>query len=257
VSGARIARVRGADGAVCWAVDHGDGFRLADGDPFDGGLEPRGPALVDPVFDVPCRPSKILAVARNYRKHAAELGNAVPEGEPLYFYKPPSALLATGGVVRLPRGRGQVDYEGELAVVIGRRCRDLSADEASSAILGLSCAVDVTARAVQRALGHFSLAKGFDGFCPLGPWIATGVDPRDLRVRTRLGGRTVQDGRSSEMVHPVPSLIAFLSSVVTLEPGDVILTGTPAGVGPLSDGDRLEVEVEDVGVLTVSIAAEA
>lgn len=223
--------------------------RLWDGPPWDGGEEtdrlvPLGRAQVL----APVTPSKIVCVGRNYRKHAAELGNEVP-AEPLLFLKPPSALLPHGGEIALPAASARVEHEGELAVVVGRRLRDASESEAREAIFGLTCANDVTARDLQRKDVQFTRGKGFDTFCPVGPWIVTDADPSDLRVTVRVDGTTRQDGRTRDMIWSAPALLSFISSVMTLEPGDLVLTGTPEGVGPLVEGDEVEVEVEGVGVL--------
>lgn len=199
---------------------------------------------------VPCTPTKIIAIARNFRAHAAELNNPVPEGEPLFFYKPPSALLDPGGTVVLPKGRGRVDYEGELAVVIAQRARFVDANEVDEFVLGYTCAFDVTARAVQNDKKHFSLAKGFDTFCPVGPWIETDLDAAAAEIETRLNGHVVQRGNTRDLVHSVRDIVVYLSTVLTLEPGDLILTGTPQGVAPLSHGDEIALTIEGIGTLT-------
>jgi 2-keto-4-pentenoate hydratase/2-oxohepta-3-ene-1,7-dioic acid hydratase in catechol pathway len=194
-------------------------------------------------------PSKIVCVGRNYQEHAAELGNPMPE-EPLLFLKAPSALIGDGDTIALPKASERVEHEGELAVVIGRRCRRIADDEDPlSYVLGYTCANDVTARDLQRKDVQFTRAKSFDTFCPVGPFVVTGLDPLDLRVETRVNGQTRQSGRTSSMAFPVPLLLRYISHVMTLEPGDLISTGTPAGVGPLKDGDIVEVEVEGVGIL--------
>jgi 2-keto-4-pentenoate hydratase/2-oxohepta-3-ene-1,7-dioic acid hydratase in catechol pathway len=203
----------------------------------------------------PCRPTKIVAVGVNYRAHAAELGKPVPE-EPLLFLKPPSALLAHGATIVLPAMSRLIHHEAELAAVVGRRARNVSAAEAHEFLLGFSCLNDVTARDLQRKDVQFTRAKGFDTFAPLGPWIETDLDPREVRLRCRVNGEVRQDGRTSDMVWDVYSLVSFISRVMTLEPGDVVTTGTPPGVGPLADGDRVEVELEGVGVLANDCRAE-
>jgi 2-keto-4-pentenoate hydratase/2-oxohepta-3-ene-1,7-dioic acid hydratase in catechol pathway len=198
----------------------------------------------------PVAPSKIVCVGRNYREHAAELGNPMPE-EPLLFMKAPSALVAGGDFIELPAASRRVEHEGELGVVIGRRARRLSAsDDPLSYVLGYTCVNDVTARDLQRKDVQFTRAKSFDTFCPVGPHLVGGIDPLDLRVRTRVNGETRQSGRTSQMAFPVPDLVRYISHCMTLEPGDLIATGTPAGVGPLAAGDTVEVEVEGVGVLS-------
>lgn len=223
--------------------------RLWDGPPWASGAEtdrlvPLGRATLLP----PVAPSKIVCVGRNYRKHAEELGNEVPP-EPLLFLKPPSALLGPGKAIELPDASDRVEHEGELAVVIGRRLRDATEEEAAAGIFGLTCANDVTARDLQRRDVQFTRGKGFDTFCPVGPWIETDTDPSDLRIVVRVGGEIRQDGRTRDMLWAVPALLSFVSGIMTLEPGDLVLTGTPEGVGPLSDGDLVEVEIESVGTL--------
>jgi 2-keto-4-pentenoate hydratase/2-oxohepta-3-ene-1,7-dioic acid hydratase in catechol pathway len=200
-------------------------------------------------------PSKIVCVGRNYHEHAAELGNPMPE-EPLLFLKAPSAMIGHGDTIALPPASVRVEHEGELAVVIGRRCSRIANDEDPLAyVLGYTCVNDVTARDLQRKDVQFTRAKSFDTFCPVGPFVVTGLDPLDLRVETRVNGETRQSGRTSSMAFPIPFLLRFISHVMTLEPGDLIATGTPAGVGPLSDGDTVEVEVEGVGILRNPVSA--
>jgi 2-keto-4-pentenoate hydratase/2-oxohepta-3-ene-1,7-dioic acid hydratase in catechol pathway len=197
----------------------------------------------------PVEPSKVVCVGRNYREHAAELGNEMPS-EPLLFLKAPSAVVGDGDVIELPPHSERVEHEGELAVVIGRLCRRVREDEDPLAyVLGYTCLNDVTARDLQRRDVQFTRAKSFDTFCPVGPFVVTGLDPLDLSVRTLVNGEVRQSGRTSAMAFPVPHLIRYISGVMTLNPGDVIATGTPAGVGPLLEGDTVEVEVEGVGTL--------
>jgi 2-keto-4-pentenoate hydratase/2-oxohepta-3-ene-1,7-dioic acid hydratase in catechol pathway len=211
-----------------------------------------GPAVAgidEVVLLAPCEPSKIVAVGRNYAAHAAEHGADVPS-EPLIFLKPPSAVIGPGEPIVYPARLSQhVEHEAELAVVIGRRARHVPRDEAFSFVLGYTCGNDVTARDLQRRDGQWSRAKGFDTFCPLGPWIETDLDITDLGVRGWVNGQLQQDGRTKDLVFPLDELIAYATAVMTLEPGDVILTGTPAGVSPLQPGDRVAVEVEGIGVL--------
>lgn len=193
-------------------------------------------------------PSKIIGIGRNYRAHAAEMGAHIPS-EPLLFLKPPSALLGPGGVIRRPRGYERVDYEGELGVIIGKRAYRVSEEQSLEHVLGFTCINDVTVRDLQTRDGQWARAKGMDSFCPIGPRIVSGLDPRDLRITTRVNGATRQDARTSDMIFPVPELIAFISRYMTLEPGDVITTGTPEGIGNLSHGDTVEIEIEGIGVL--------
>jgi 2-keto-4-pentenoate hydratase/2-oxohepta-3-ene-1,7-dioic acid hydratase in catechol pathway len=196
----------------------------------------------------PIIPSKVVCVGRNYVEHAEELGSDVPE-EPLLFMKPSTAVIGPEDPIRLPPESGRVDHEGELAVVIGRPCRRVSEEDAFGFILGYTCGNDVTARDLQQKDGQWTRAKGFDSFCPLGPWVETELDPSDVEIATRVNGETRQRARTSNMIFPPPTVISYVSQVMTLLPGDVILTGTPSGVGPLSPGDRVEVEVEGIGVL--------
>ncbi len=196
----------------------------------------------------PVRPGKIVCIGRNYRAHAAELGNTVPT-RPLLFHKPSSAVIGPDAAILLPPDSDRVEHEAELGVVIGRRARHLAPVDALDAVLGFTCLNDVTARDLQRSDKQFARGKGFDTFCPLGPWIETEFDPADVRVSCTVGDEVRQDGRTGLMVFPVALLLATISRVMTLEPGDVIATGTPAGVGPLTDGDVVSVRIEGIGVL--------
>jgi 2-keto-4-pentenoate hydratase/2-oxohepta-3-ene-1,7-dioic acid hydratase in catechol pathway len=222
------------------------------GEPSPGGDPvPRTGALLLP----PVRPGKILAVGRNYREHVAELGHEVPK-EPMVFLKAPSSLLAHKGTVLLPRESEHVDYEGELALVVGKRARRVPPEAWREVVFGLTLAIDVTARDLQKRDGQWWRAKGFDTFCPAGPAIVAGVDPADLLIETFVNGGRRQSSRTSKMIFDVGALVSYLSQALTLEPGDLILTGTPEGVGPLAPGDRVEVTVERVGTLSVSVARE-
>ena len=196
----------------------------------------------------PVVPSKIVAVALNYRAHAAEQGKPLP-AEPLFFIKPSTAVIGPGEVIRLPAGVGRVDHEAEVGVVIGRRATAVTAEQAAHVIYGVTCVNDVTARALQKQVGHYTRAKGFDTFAPVGPAIATGLDWSRLRVQGRVNGELRQDSSTADLIFGIPALVAFISSVMTLLPGDIISTGTPSGVGPLVAGDTVSVEVEGVGVL--------
>jgi 2-keto-4-pentenoate hydratase/2-oxohepta-3-ene-1,7-dioic acid hydratase in catechol pathway len=198
----------------------------------------------------PVIPSKIICVGRNYRDHAKELGNEVP-AEPLLFFKPPSSLLAWGGVVRMPAVAERVDFEGELALIIGKRVSKLAADANwRSHIRGYTIANDVTARDLQKKDGQWTRAKGFDTFCPVGPIVSDEVDPEaGLTVETRVNGELRQHGSTLDFIFSIPALLSYISATITLEPGDLILTGTPAGVGPLKAGDRVEVSIPGLGVL--------
>jgi 2-keto-4-pentenoate hydratase/2-oxohepta-3-ene-1,7-dioic acid hydratase in catechol pathway len=200
-------------------------------------------------MDLPS-PSKIVCIGRNYLEHAKELGNTVPE-RPLIFLKPPSSLIGDGESIILPSQSQQVEHEGEIAVVIGRRARRVSADEALEYVAGYAPLNDVTARDLQRADDQWTRAKGFDTFCPVGSMMpADGIDPSTLEVVCRVNGEVRQRGRADQMAFSIPALIEYISGVMTLEPGDVIATGTPSGVGPLNAGDIVEVEIPGVGLLT-------
>lgn len=194
-------------------------------------------------------PSKIVCVGRNYADHAAELGNDIPV-EPLLFLKAPSALIFSGDSIVIPPQSTQVEHEGELAIVIGRKCKNLQPSHDSlEFVAGFTCLNDVTARDLQRKDGQFARAKSFDTFCPIGPLIQPNLDVQDIRVTTRVNGVVKQDGRTSQMVFPVEFLIRYISNMMTLTPGDVIATGTPSGVSRLKAGDTCEVEIEGIGIL--------
>jgi 2-keto-4-pentenoate hydratase/2-oxohepta-3-ene-1,7-dioic acid hydratase in catechol pathway len=196
----------------------------------------------------PTRPGKVVAVGLNYRAHAAEFGLEAPD-EPVLFMKPASAVIGPDEAIVCPANTGRIDYEAELAVVIGRRCRDLTAADAVRAIAGYTCANDVTARNLQERDGQWTRAKSFDTFCPLGPWVVPVAPPPEARVTASVDGAEVQGGTVGDMIVPPPELVAFISRVMTLEPGDVVLTGTPPGVGPIRPGQTVSVAVEGIGEL--------
>ncbi len=202
----------------------------------------------------PVLPSKIVAVGKNYAAHAAEMGGT-PPAEPMIFLKPNTSVIGPDTPIRLPAMSQQVEHEAELAIVIGRLCQDVPLERVNEVILGYTCANDVTARDLQRTDGQWGRAKGFDTFCPLGPWVVTDLDPSDLAISCEVEGETRQSGRTSELVHDVPSLVSWISQVMTLLPGDVILTGTPAGVGPLRDGEEVTVTIEGIGTLANEVIA--
>ncbi len=205
--------------------------------------------LSDVTMRAPVVPSKIVCVGRNYREHAAELGNKMPD-EPLLFLKAPSAIIGNGEAIELPPESKQVEHEGELGVVIGRRARLISADDDPlSHVLGYTCVNDVTARDLQRKDVQFTRGKSFETFCPVGPFIVNDLDPLNLSVTTRVNDAVKQSGRTSDMAFSVPFLIRYIANIMTLYPGDLIATGTPAGVSPMNDGDVVEVEVEGIGIL--------
>jgi 2-keto-4-pentenoate hydratase/2-oxohepta-3-ene-1,7-dioic acid hydratase in catechol pathway len=206
---------------------------------------------------VPVTPSKIICVGRNYRDHARELGNEVP-AEPLLFFKPPSSLLAPGAVVRMPAASQRVDFEGELALVIGRRTSRFTADgDWRGVIRGYALANDVTARDLQKKEGQWTRGKGWDTFCPVGPFVSGDIDPAGgLVLETRVNGEVRQHGSTADFIFSIPELLAYITQAITLEPGDLLLTGTPAGVGPLQAGDRVEISVSGLGVLSNTFQPE-
>jgi 2-keto-4-pentenoate hydratase/2-oxohepta-3-ene-1,7-dioic acid hydratase in catechol pathway len=199
-------------------------------------------------------PSKIIGIGQNYRAHALEMGKGIPE-EPLMFLKPRSAMIADGAPIERPAGFERVDYEGELGVVIGRRAQRVSRAQALDHVLGFTCVNDVTVRELQKKDGQWARAKGFDTFCPIGPRIVPGLDPSRLAIRTRVNGVVKQDSTTADLIFDVPTLISFASQYMTLEPGDVISTGTPAGVGPMVPGDVVEIEIEGIGILRNPVVA--
>ncbi len=245
----------------------GPAFGLVEGEmvaplaaaPWETGGEPRRAGAPGARRSVrllaPTAPSKIRCIGRNSRAHAKELGQEVPK-EPLVFLKPPSCVLPHGGTVRLPKESARVDHEGELALVIGRRARRVPKEAWRDVVFGLTCALDVTARDLQKKDDQWWRAKGFDTFGPIGPAIETDVDASDLTVETFVDGALRQSGRTRDMMFDVGTLVAWTSHAMTLEPGDVILTGTPEGVGPIAAGQSVEVRISGVGSLVVSVAAE-
>ncbi len=251
----RVARFAGEDDPQFGVIGDDDGvatIAVLKGDPLYAGLDLTGQkvALDDVRLLAPVIPrSKVVCVGRNYALHAAELGGEVPD-EPLIFLKPNTSVIGPGEPILYPEQSSDVHYEGELAVVIGRICRDISAADAAKVIFGYTVANDVTARDLQAKDGQWARAKGFDTFCPLGPWIETSLDPANLAITTDLEGETKQDGRTSDMVFSVPDIVEYVSSFMTLLPGDVILTGTPDGVGPMAVGDTVSVTIEGIGTLT-------
>lgn len=245
----RLVRFRFGE-RIATGVLEGEAIRVLRGtffeDPVPTGKEVRA---ADIRLLAPVLPSKVVAVGKNYPAHAEEFGGEVPE-EPLVFLKPSTSVIGPEDPIPYPPISRRVDFEGELAVVIGRVARGVSEEEAAKVILGYTCGNDVTLRDLQARDDQWARAKGFDGSCPLGPWIETGIDPSDLALQTRVNGEVRQSARTSEMVFGPAALIAFVTTFMTLLPGDVILTGTPAGVGPLRVGDRVDVEVEGIGVLS-------
>ena len=255
-----IARYRRA-GVVCWGRLDGDAFVRWTAPPWALGREsgPRDPRAEVELL-APVEPTKLVCVGLNYRDHIAESQTVLPGGlkdraEPLLFLKPPSAVIGDGAAIRYPRGVERMDPEAELGVVIGRRACAVGAAEALDFVAGYTCINDVSARNYQRTDGQWARAKGFDTFAPLGPWVAVGLSPDALEVVCRVNGEVRQGGNTADLIHPVPELIAFISGIMTLEPGDVIATGTPAGVAPVVPGDRGEVEVSGIGTLANPVEA--
>lgn len=212
-----------------------------------------------PLSDVklvhPSEPTKIVCVGRNYVEHAKELGNEVPK-VPLIFLKPPSSIISNGETILLPPQSAQIEHEAELVIVIGKRGRHVTAENAKKIILGYTIGNDVTARDLQKSDGQWTRAKGFDTFCPFGPWIDTDFDPSDAVITCRVNGQMRQMASTRDMVFNVGVLIAYVTSIMTLEPGDLIFTGTPAGVGELKDGDEVSVEIEGLGIIKNKVKAE-
>ncbi|WP_149202730.1 fumarylacetoacetate hydrolase family protein [Actinotalea subterranea] len=252
----RIARFTTGDDPRYALVDGEPGSEqlvVLTGDPIYMPVQPTGEQVPLDRDDVrllaPVIPrSKIIGVGRNYAEHAAELGNEVP-AQPLLFLKPNTSVIGPDDPIVLPAWSQEVHHEAELAVVIGKVTRDVSPEKALAQVFGFTVANDVTARDVQRTDGQWARAKGFDSSCPLGPWVVPGLDVDDLGVSARVNGEVRQDGRTSQMIFDVAHLVSYVSEAFTLLPGDVILTGTPAGVGPVVHGDVVEIEVEDIGVL--------
>jgi 2-keto-4-pentenoate hydratase/2-oxohepta-3-ene-1,7-dioic acid hydratase in catechol pathway len=246
----RLLRFRYGDRIATGAILEDDTIKVLKGTFFEDPL-PTGEEV--PLDDVrllaPVLPSKIVAVGKNYAAHAAEFGMTVPE-EPLLFLKPSTAVIGPGDPIPLLPISHRVDYEGELAVVIGSLARNVKAEEAGKVILGHTIGNDVTLRDLQKTDDQWARAKGFDGSCPLGPWIETDLDPTDVFLQTRVNGEVRQQATTTDMVFGIAELIEYITSFMTLLPGDVLLTGTPEGVGPLSPGDVVEVEVDGIGVLS-------
>jgi 2-keto-4-pentenoate hydratase/2-oxohepta-3-ene-1,7-dioic acid hydratase in catechol pathway len=256
----KFGRVALSDGRTAFAkLDSNDVWALLDRAPWHGGTltgetsEPKRVQLLAPVT-----PGKILCVGRNYRAHAKELGNDVP-AEPMIFFKPPSAILDPEGAIELPAPSisARVEHEAELGVVIGRRVKHASLEEARDAVFGLTIVCDVTARDLQKKDGQWWRAKGMDTFCPVGPHVVRGVDPAALDISCRVNGSLRQHGSTSDMIFAVAEVIRFVSEVITLEPGDLLATGTPEGVGPLVGGDSLEIDIPPLGTLRARVVARS
>lgn len=245
----RLYRVA-LDGERVYAVEEAETLRRVEGDIFSG-TRPVGAPIDRAAARVlaPIQPGKIVAVGLNYRDHAAERHKAVPD-EPLLFLKPPSAVIGPGDAIRWPAMSQRVDYEGEMALVIGRVAKAVPRDRALDYLLGLTCINDVTARDLQSRDSQYTRAKGFDTFAPIGPCIAIGLGPDGRRIETRVNGELRQSSTTAQLIFDARTLLAYITQIMTLMPGDVIATGTPAGIGPLTRGDRVTVQVEEVGELT-------
>ena len=249
-----------------YRIDHGSGplyaaeregqWRLVDGDIF--GTFREGPEIAHDKVRIlaPVMPSKVVCIGLNYKDHAAEQHKPLPE-EPLIFLKPPSSVIGPGVPIEVPTWAGRVDHEAELALVMKKTARRVKAAQAGDYILGLTCLNDVSARVLQAKDGQYARAKGFDTFCPLGPCIAVGLEGRDLQVRGYVNGDLRQDSRTRELIFTIPEMVEFVTSVMTLLPGDIISTGTPSGVGPIKPGDSVTIHVEGVGALTNPVIAQS
>jgi len=248
LSVSRVFRIEHRDGPR-YALETDDGRRLIEGDVFAGPPYKTGENVTDGMrILAPVAPSKIVAIGLNYKDHAAEMNKPLPS-EPLMFLKPSTAVIGPGDTIRIPPNVGEVHYEAELGVVIGRRASRVSAGEAMAHVLGLTCLIDVTARELQRKDVQYTRAKGFDTFAPVGPCIAIGLDPSALDVEGWLNAERKQASNTRQLIFTVPQIVAFVSNVMTLLPGDVIATGTPSGVGPLKSGDTFTVKISGIGEL--------
>jgi 2-keto-4-pentenoate hydratase/2-oxohepta-3-ene-1,7-dioic acid hydratase in catechol pathway len=245
------------EGRAAWGILDDGVVLAAQGTPFVDLASTSD--VVGPVGEVrllaPVTPRTVLCVGRNYRSHAEEFGNKVPD-EPLLFLKPPAAVVGPGADVVYPTLSGRVDPEAELVLVIGRTARNVAAADAWGVIGGYTCGNDVTARDIQKSDGQWTRGKGFDTFCPIGPWVETDYDPADVAVSCTVDGERRQDGRTKDLIFPIPYLIEYITRFTTLQPGDVILSGTPEGVRPISPGNTITVEVEGLGSLTNTVVAE-
>jgi 2-keto-4-pentenoate hydratase/2-oxohepta-3-ene-1,7-dioic acid hydratase in catechol pathway len=261
----RFARLSGPDGALRFVWLEGTLAHPLAAPPWLGQAGELEPSTAHPCREsdlvCPVAPSKIVCIGRNYAAHAKELGHEVP-AEPLLFLKPPSSLVGPGDSIVLPAASARVEHEAELGVVIGKRARNVPRERAREHVFGYVCVCDVTARDLQKKDGQWTRAKGFDTFCPVGPFVETDFDPLGARVMCRVNGELRQDGTTAQMIFDVPSLLAYASRVMTLEPGDLLVTGTPEGVGPLVAGDTLEIEIvsadrqTSLGILRERVAVE-
>ena len=242
--------------SVKWGVIEGESVREMEGDPFGHfHLSPKAKKLEEVKLIAPCHPSKIVALGLNYRDHAEEVKMAIPE-QPLLFMKPSTSVIGPGDAIVYPKMSRRVDYEAELAVVIGKIAKSVPAERAGEYILGYTCLNDVTARDLQPKDGQWTLAKGFDTFAPMGPWIVTDVDPHQLEIATYLNGERRQHSNTKNLIFGPRQLVSFISHVMTLLPGDVIATGTPSGIGRMVIGDKVDVVIEGIGTLSNHVIAE-
>ncbi len=250
----QIARIL-TDGGERYAAVRADGLYLIEGSCFEILSVDSEPYRGDYRLLTPVNPSKIIALGANYRAHAAELALKV-NNDPTIFQKPITALIADGDNIVLPACSTKVDYEAELVIVIGKECRKVEAAKAYEYILGYTCANDVSERVFQKMDGQWTRAKGFDTFCPLGPYLVTDIDASDLDIKAVRNGEIVQQSRTSCMIHGIPEIVSFVSGVMTLKPGDIILTGTPERVGQIKAGDTIQIIIENVGCLTNKVVNE-
>ncbi|MFQ5923466.1 MAG: fumarylacetoacetate hydrolase family protein [Anaerolineales bacterium] len=254
----RIVRFQREPNSIpLWGWITGDRIGLLEGSPFEKYKRQKADLSLEGVnLIAPVQPGKIVCVGRNFAAHAAEHGAEVPE-LPLLFFKPPTSVIGPGATIRLPPQSSSVEHEAELAVVMGKRGRWITIEDAPDHILGYTAALDVTARDLQQIDNQWTRAKGFDTFCPLGPWIDTDLDPADALITCSVNGQLRQMGSTRDLVFPVYELVAYISSIMTLEPGDVVLTGTPSGVGPLLEGDEVSVEIDGIGSLANRVHTES
>lgn len=239
------------NGIVHHCIVENDDLLLLSADPItDSSAAPTGVRvkLADARLLAPCVPGKVVAIGINYRDHAGEMGHELPE-DPVIFLKPPTSVIGPGDEIVRPAQSQRVDFEAELALVIGKQCKGVKAEDAAQYIFGYTCCNDVTARDLQKKDGQWTRGKGFDTFCPLGPWIETELDDKSAEVQSRLNGEVKQHSNTKYLINPIGRLVEFVSAVMTLLPGDVITTGTPAGIGPMQSGDVIEVEVAGIGTL--------
>jgi 2-keto-4-pentenoate hydratase/2-oxohepta-3-ene-1,7-dioic acid hydratase in catechol pathway len=255
MSNTKFGRVRTAAGVATFAKIEGNQALFLTDAPWDGGQLTGQSAALDTVTALaPMTPSKVIGIGRNYRAHAAELGHDLPS-EPLIFLKPPSCVQGPNALVVLPKQSERVDFEAELGVVIGKRARNVNVEQALQYVFGYTAVCDVTARDLQKKDDQWTRAKGFDTFCPAGPWLVQGLEPGNLAIQLRQNGVLKQDGNTNDMIFSVPRLIAHISGIMTLEPGDLIATGTPSGVAPMQPGDRIVISIANVGELGFAVTA--